>query len=62
MLQARVGEEALSSGKKAGMTSEVWSELDLGGDTQLLSGELAEVIAAEIEQSFEILILNDDFD
>ena len=40
----------------------MWSELDLGGDTQLLSGELAEVIAAEIEQSFEILILNDDFD
>lgn len=44
VLQARVGEEALSSGRKGGMMSGVWS--DLGGEIQLLSGELAEVIAA----------------
>ena len=46
MLPARVGEVPVTSERKLGTRSGVWSEGSLGGDTHVLSGELAEVTAA----------------
>ena len=52
MLLAREGEVEAPSDWKAGTRSEECSDESLGGDRQLLSGELADVTAAESLEYF----------